>query len=84
MTVIAIILIIGLQVGWNLSVSFTSYDGYCYYTHYWITGWLESLGSRVVYELDYRKSVLCVSIIEITLGKLQAVPISGKRIRRFR
>jgi hypothetical protein len=37
-------------------------------------GWLESVGSRVVYELDYKKSILYVVPIHSILGKLPVVP----------
>jgi len=38
-------------------------------------GWLESVGSRVVYELDYKKPVLYVIPIQSILGKLPVVPV---------
>ncbi len=38
-------------------------------------GWLESIGSRVVYELDYKKPILYVSPIQSILGKLPVVPV---------
>ena len=34
-------------------------------------GWLESVGSRVLYELDYKKPILYVVPIQSILGKLQ-------------
>ena len=40
-----------------------------------IIGWLESVGSRVVYELDYKKPVLYVIPIQSILGKLPVVPV---------
>ncbi len=39
-------------------------------------GWLESVGSRVVYELDYKKPILYVVPIQNILGKLPLVPVS--------
>ncbi len=39
------------------------------------SGWLESVGSQVVYKLDYRKLVLCVIPIQSILGKLAVVPV---------
>ena len=33
-----------------------------------LVGWLESVGSRVVYELDYKKPVLYVIPIQSILG----------------
>jgi len=38
-------------------------------------GWLESIGSRVVYELDYKKPILYVIPIQSILGKLPVVPV---------
>ena len=38
-------------------------------------GWLESVGSRVVYELDYKKPILYVVPIQSILGKLPLVPV---------
>jgi len=38
-------------------------------------GWLESVGSRVVYELDYKKPILYVIPIQSILGKLPVVPV---------
>ncbi len=35
-----------------------------------VVGWLESVGSRVVYELDYKKPILYVVPIQNILGKL--------------
>ena len=40
-----------------------------------LVGWLESVGSRVVYELDYKKPVLYVIPIQSILGKLPVVPV---------
>jgi hypothetical protein len=41
-----------------------------------IVGWLESVGYRVAYELDYKKPILYVVPIQSILGKLPLVPIS--------
>ena len=38
-------------------------------------GWLESVGSRVLYELDYKKPILYVVPIQNILGKLSLVPV---------
>ena len=38
-------------------------------------GWLESVGSRVVYELDYKKSILYVIPIQSIFCKLPVVPV---------
>ena len=40
-----------------------------------LVGWLESIGSRVVYELDYKKPILYVIPIQSILGKLPLVPV---------
>ena len=40
-----------------------------------IVGWLESVGSRVVYELDYKKPILYVVPIQNILDKLPVVPV---------
>ncbi len=50
-----------------------NYACYCNYAHYCIfccIGWLESVGSRVVYQLDYKKPILYVIPIQSILGKL--------------
>ena len=54
------------------------YVCYCNYAHYcWscFIGWLESVGSRVIYELDYKKPILYVIPIQSILGKLPVVPV---------
>ncbi len=38
-------------------------------------GWLESVGSWVVYELDYKEPILYVIPIRSILGKLPVVPV---------
>ncbi len=40
-----------------------------------VVGWLESVGSRVVYELYYKKPILYVIPIQNILGKLPVVPV---------
>ena len=40
-----------------------------------LVGWLESVGSRVVYELDYKKPVFYVIPIQSILGKLHVIPV---------
>ncbi len=37
--------------------------------------WLDSIGSRIIYELDHRKPVLYVILIQGILGKLPVVPV---------
>ena len=39
--------------------------------------WLASVGSCVVYELDYKKPILYVVPIQNILGKLSLVPVGG-------
>ncbi len=48
--------------------------------------WLESVGSRVVYELDYKKPILYVVPIQSILGKLPLVPLgdTGTILHRLR
>ncbi len=51
---------------------------YCNYAHYCLfcfVGWLDSVGSLVVYELDYKKPILYVIPIQSILGKLPVVPV---------
>ncbi len=38
-------------------------------------GWLKSVGSQIIYELDHKKPVLHVIPIEHILGKLPVVPV---------
>ncbi len=40
-----------------------------------LVGWLDSVGSRVAYELDYTKPILYVIPIQSILGKLPLVPV---------
>jgi hypothetical protein len=44
-------------------------------TDYFLVGWLESGGSRVVYYLDHKKPILDVIPIQSILGKLPLVPV---------
>ena len=52
---------------------------YIHYTNYFdyvfIAGWLKSVGSQIIYELDHKKPVLYVIPIEHILGKLPVVPV---------
>ena len=38
-------------------------------------GWILSVGSRILYELDYKKPVLYVIPIQSIMGKLPVVPV---------
>jgi hypothetical protein len=38
-------------------------------------GWLDSIDSRIIYELDHRKPILYVIPVESILGKLPVVPV---------
>jgi hypothetical protein len=51
-----------------------------------VVEWLESVGSRVVYELDYKKPILYVVPIQSILGKLPVVPVgdTGTILHRLR
>ncbi len=42
--------------------------------YFYNAGWLETVGSRIVYELDYRKSVLNVLLIQTILKNCQLYP----------
>ena len=42
---------------------------------FFLAGWLESVGSRVVNELDYKKPILYVIPIQNILGKLALMPV---------
>ncbi len=41
-----------------------------------LAGWLESIGSQILYELDHIKPVLYIIPIENILGKLPLAPVS--------
>ena len=59
-------------------INYIHYDDYTCETYYivqCIAGWLDSVGSRVVYELDYKKPILYVIPIDSILGKLPVVPV---------
>ena len=46
------------------------------YVHYlYDLGWVSSVGSRIVYELDYRKPILYVLPVQNIIGKLPVVPV---------
>ena len=57
---------------YNNYVCSCNYADYCLFC---FVDWLESLGSRVVYELDYKKRILYVIPIQSILGKLLVVPV---------
>jgi hypothetical protein len=46
------------------------------YTHECISGWLESVDSRVLYKLIYKKSIPYVIPVKSILGKLPIIPVS--------
>ena len=55
---------------------YTYYIYYVYYIHYSVlAGWLKSIGSQILYELDHRKPILYVIPVEHILGKLPLVPV---------
>ncbi len=56
--------------------TYACYCNYAYHCIFFCTGCLESVGSRVVYELDYKKPVLYVIPIKSILGKLPVDPVS--------
>ncbi len=65
MVIICIIHIISII---SIICIYLHYDNYAFYINYcWLisfVGWLESVGSRVVYELDYKKPILYVVPIQ--------------------
>ncbi len=58
---------------------YVDYIHYLFCTYYFNyvsnAGWLKSVGSQIVYELDHKKPVLYVIPIEHILGKLPVVPV---------
>jgi hypothetical protein len=63
----------------NYYYNYFNYTKYMCYAHLCISGWLESVGSRVLYELGYKKPVLYVVPVESILGKLPVVPVGDTR-----
>ncbi len=52
------------------------YMYYVYYTYYFVlAGWLKSIGSQIVYELNHGKPVFYVIPVEHILGKLPLVTV---------
>jgi hypothetical protein len=49
-----------------------------------VVGWLESVGSQVVYELDYKKPILYVVPIESILGKIPGLWYLSATLELFR
>ncbi len=60
----------GSYVHYTYYVHYGKYYNYCDYFKLFLVGWLESVGSRVVYELYYKKPILYVVPIQSILGKL--------------
>jgi hypothetical protein len=46
-----------------------------YFDYVFNAGWLKSVGSQIIYELDHKRAVLYVILIEHILGKLPVVPV---------
>ncbi len=63
----------------NYCYNYFNYTKYMCYTHQCFSGWLESVGSRVLDELDYKKPILYVIPVESILGKLPVVPVGDTR-----
>ncbi len=62
---------------YNSFCHYYNYACYCNYAHYcmfFCKGWLESIGSQVACELDYKKPILYVIPIQSILGKLSWFP----------
>jgi hypothetical protein len=51
------------------------YNNYISWAQYCLSGWLESVGSRILCKIDYKKPVLYVIPIESILGRLPVVPV---------
>ena len=47
----------------------------CYTSYFVLAGWLKSIGSQILYELDHRKPVLPFIAVENVLGKLPLLPV---------
>ena len=77
--IIVIIYIIDVIVLIFVYWCYCNYWYYCNYCNYWTyliyLGWLDSIGSRIVYELDHRNPILYVIPIQSILGKLPVVPV---------
>ncbi len=44
-----------------------------------MAGWLKSIGSQILYELDHRKPIFYVIPIDNILGKLPVVPVGDTK-----
>ena len=73
--IIVIITFIAIIVLNLVYCCYCNYWYYCYYWTYFCLGWLDSIGSRIVYELDHRNPILYVIPIQSILGKLPLVPV---------
>ena len=77
--IIVIIVIIDIIHVIVLVVVYWCYWYYCNYCNYWTylfyLGWLNAIGSRILYELDHRNPILYVIPIQSILGKLPVVPV---------
>ena len=71
--IIAIIAIIALKLRYYCNMTIIAIIAII--AECFLLGWLESVGSRVVYELDYKKPILYVVPIQNILGKLSLVPV---------
>ncbi len=78
--IICVYAIIFIIVYYSMYSYFTHYT---YYTHQcYFAGWLQSVGSRIVYELDYRNPVLHAIPVQSILGKLAQSCCSPRRRHR--
>ncbi len=81
--IMVIIYIIAILYIMHIIISicyYYNYACYCNYAHFCMfccIGWLESVASRVVYELDYKKPILYVIPIQSILCKLPVVPVGA-------
>ena len=53
------------------------YCNYAYYCLFCFLGWLKSVGSRVVYKLDYKKPILYVIPFQSIMGKLPVFSVGA-------
>jgi hypothetical protein len=46
-----------------------------YFDYVFNAGWLKSVGSQIIHELEHKRPILYVILIEHILGKLPVVPL---------
>ncbi len=73
--IIAIIHIMHIIISMCYYYNYACYCNYAHYCMFCCKGWLESIGSRVVYELDYKKPILYVIPIQSILCNFLWFPL---------